>query len=236
LLCRCGSPDCPATAATPSPVVIHVVADQASLEGRSDTPGYLLGAGELIPADLLRGLAVTAKTRPLFDPAAAEPEPRYRPSGALADFVRARDLTCRAPGCDRPATDCDLDHTVPYPRGATHASNIKCLCRLHHILKTFWGWRDHQLPDGTVIWTLPDNRVYLTTPGSALLFPSLMTPTGALPLTTEPGQTTGHLVMMPTRRTPRTKARAQRITTERAHNRQRRRQRQQPRCQDPPPF
>jgi len=24
------------------------------------------------------------------------------PSHALADFVRARDLTCRAPGCDRP--------------------------------------------------------------------------------------------------------------------------------------
>jgi hypothetical protein len=27
------------------------------------------------------------------------------------------------------------------------------------LLKTFWGWRDRQLPDGTVIWTLPDRVV-----------------------------------------------------------------------------
>ena len=37
--------------------------------------------------------------------------------------------------------------------GSTHASNLKRLCRLHHLLKTFWtgvnGWRDKQLPDGT---------------------------------------------------------------------------------------
>ena len=24
----------------------------------------------------------------------------------------------------------------------------------HHILKRFWGWKDEQLPDGTVIWKL----------------------------------------------------------------------------------
>jgi hypothetical protein len=26
--------------------------------------------------------------------------------------------------------------------------------RCHHLLKTFWGWRDKQLPDGTVIWVV----------------------------------------------------------------------------------
>jgi len=39
---------------------------------------------------------------------------------------------------------------VPYPLGPTHPSNLKCLCRKHHLVKTFWGWRDQQLPDGTV--------------------------------------------------------------------------------------
>ena len=41
---------------------------------------------------------------------------------------------------------------VPYADGGvTHASNLKCECRIHHLLKTFWGWRDTQLPDGTGI-------------------------------------------------------------------------------------
>ena len=78
------------------------------------------------------------------------------PRKALADFVRCRDLTCRWPGCDRPAYDCDVDHTIPYADGGpTHASNLKCYCRTHHLVKTFWGWRDRQLPDGTVILTSP---------------------------------------------------------------------------------
>jgi len=46
------------------------------------------------------------------------PEPGYIPSKALADFVRCRDLTCRWPGCDHPAMDCDVDHTIPTPKAA----------------------------------------------------------------------------------------------------------------------
>ena len=37
-----------------------------------------------------------------------------------------------------------------------------------------------QLPDGTVIFTLPHGQTYVTTPGSALLFPSLCAPIGEL--------------------------------------------------------
>jgi len=221
LMCRCQSPDCAAAGATAAPVVIHVVADQSTLEGRTDTPGYLLGADSLIDAELLRDIAARAKTRPLL-PAGTPAEPHYQPSRALADFVRARDLTCRAPGCDRPATDCDLDHTVPYAEGgATHASNIKALCRFHHLLKTFWGWKDLQLPDGSVVWTLPDGQHYITTPGSTLLFPALTAPTGELPATDHRDRACDgrRAARMPLRAGTRARDRAHRIATERSHNR-----------------
>jgi len=79
----------------------------------------------------LRDMATTAKIKPLVMPSTG-PERRYRPSAALADFVRCRDLTCRFPGCDKPAEVRDLDHTVPFPMGPTHASNLKLLCRYQH--------------------------------------------------------------------------------------------------------
>lgn len=220
LMCRCENPDCPATEVVPSPVVIHVIADQSTLDGRSDRPGYLMGADVLIPAELLRDIAAQAKLRPLRHPADAAAEPRYQPSRALADFVRARDLTCRAPGCDRAAVKCDLDHTVPYSSGgATHASNLKCLCRFHHLVKTFWGWKDRQLQDGTVIWDLPDGRTYVTTPGSALLFPSLLAPTGPA-VTSPPKKHHGNrTAMMPLRQTTRRQNRAHCVAAERAGNR-----------------
>jgi hypothetical protein len=217
LMCRCGSAECSATEAAASGVVIHIVAKQETLNGESDEPGHLIGSNTMITAELLRDLAVQAKLRPLVVPADTVAEAGYRPSRALADFVRARDLTCRAPGCSRPATHCDLDHTIPYPRGATHASNLKCLCRLHHLLKTFWGWQDHQRPDGTVIWTLPNGQTYVTTPGSASLFPTLIAPTGELP--TSAAAAPDHpqrTAMMPLRKTTRAQNRASRIAAERA--------------------
>jgi len=151
LVCGCGSRGCVAAgSARRSNVVIHVVAQAATVSGTGSTPGVLCGADELIPAELVAELAKSARLQPLICPVDVA-EPRYTPSAKLADFIRCRDLTCRAPGCDHPAVDCDLDHTIAYSDGgATHPSNLKCLCRKHHLVKTFWGWRDNQLPDGTV--------------------------------------------------------------------------------------
>lgn len=43
-------------------------------------------------------------------------------------------------------------NTVPYADGGpTQAGNLKCVCRCHHLLKTFGGWKEEQLPDGAVI-------------------------------------------------------------------------------------
>ena len=222
LVCGCGSADCHAAArACTSNVVIHVVADQASVDGTGDASANVAGAEGLIPAEMVAELAKTARLQPLVPPA-DDPEPRYVPSAKLADFVRSRDLTCRAPGCDRPAFECDLDHTRAYRDGGwTHASNLKALCRKHHLLKTFGGWRDKQLPDGTVIWLLPDGRTYVTTPGSALLFPILCAPTGDLrSFDTDRIQPRcgDRAAVMPKRRRTRAQNRAHRINAERRHN------------------
>lgn len=140
--CRCGRTDCAAGTRPASPVVVHVIAEQASLAGTGAAPGCEIGAQGLIPPELVAELAASATVVPLVHPGDAPPEPGYVPSRALADFVRCRDLTCRWPGCDRPATACDLDHTIPFAAGGpTHASNLKALCRTHHLVKTFWGWR-----------------------------------------------------------------------------------------------
>jgi hypothetical protein len=182
-------------------------------------PAAIIG-GSIIPAPLLAAkLANTATIRPLIHPGDAPPEPRYTPSRKLADFVRCRDMTCRFPGCDEPAYHCDLDHTIAYPHGPTCASNMKTLCRKHHLLKTFGGWLDRQRPDGTVIWTAPDGQTYTTYPGSRIPFPSLCRPTApvtttAPPVTAEPGRS----LAMPRRKHTREQNRQRAIEAERRLN------------------
>lgn len=181
--------------------------------------GATISAGEL--ADMVgRGIA---ELRPVIHPGDSPPEPRYRPSTTLADFVRCRDLTCRFPGCDAPADLCDVDHTIPYDLGGpTHASNLKSLCRKHHLLKTFWcgrgGWCDEQSPDGTVVWTSPSGRTYRTVPGSTLVVPALCVPTGTLNVARRDPLSAHRGVMMPTRRRSRASDRHHRVLAERARN------------------
>ncbi|MGH3642609.1 MAG: DUF222 domain-containing protein, partial [Mycobacterium sp.] len=185
-------------------------------------PAAMMG-GQFLPGAVARRAALNATLTAIIHPGQAPPEPRYTPSKKLAEFVRCRDMTCRFPGCKEPATKCDVDHTIPWPYGPTCASNLKCLCRKHHLLKTFWagdpGWRDQQLLDGTVIWTTPDGRTHVTTPGSRLLFPELCQPTAAVApvdVPARPAHTAG--LRMPRRKTTRAQDRARRINDERTLN------------------
>ncbi|MFI5506731.1 DUF222 domain-containing protein [Mycobacterium sp. NPDC051804] len=187
----------------------------------------LLGGTEVMPtpllAELLRG---GAKLRPLCTPD-KDAETGYRPSAKLARFVRGRDLTCRFPGCTAPAEVCDIDHVIPYPLGDTHASNLACLCRKHHLLKTFWAgdWALELRPDGAAVWTSPTGRTYTTYPGSRAYFPDWDTDTGDLPPPRHPQTfSTDRAVMMPQRRRTRAQDHEARIKAERAQN------------SDPPPF
>ncbi len=104
-------------------------------------------------------------------------------------------------------------------------------------MKTFWGWRDEQLPDGTVIWRLPGGHTYVTTPGSARLFPSWCAPTGDPPTTEAATERCGERsAMMPQRRRTRAQDRAARIAAERNHNRKTRLAAQTAQPTPPPPH
>ena len=61
LACECGRDDCAAGAvrAAATTAVIHVLAEHATLDATSDTPGYLPGFG-ILPAESVRQLAATA--------------------------------------------------------------------------------------------------------------------------------------------------------------------------------
>lgn len=197
-------PDCE----DPNPPDCHQDSGLALLPGLKILPIVAL-------AEAIRG---GAAIKALWLPG-PDPEPHYRPSAKLAAFVRARDLFCRFPGCDVAAERCDIDHVVPWPYGPTHASNLDCKCRAHHLAKTFEdGWRDDQLPDGTLIWTTPTGKRYTTVPGSRLFFPDWDTTTAPLPPLPQPPPDPGRSAKMPKRRRTRAADNAARVKAEREHN------------------
>jgi hypothetical protein len=91
--------------------------------------------------------------------------PGYRPPAALAHLVAIRNQTCTAPGCRRPATACDFDHTIPYHHGGrTCECNGGPCCRRHHRAKQAPGWHLAQPRPGTFLWQPPHGRTYRTDP------------------------------------------------------------------------
>jgi len=267
LRCTCGRPDCaaPGADARAEAIVIHILTDQLpdtpppppgpEPEPESDPEPSdpqpqperggaasglaVIAGGGIVPTPLLAELIrLGAPVRPV--PTAAElcSEPRYRPSAKLARFVRNRDQTCCFPGCNRPAERCDVDHSTPHgPGGLTHPGNLKCLCRKHHLLKTFWtgktGWTDQQLCDGTIVWISPTGHRYTRPPGSRLHFPHWDTTTPLPPGTVTPPPAAGGSpergLTMPTRKHTRAQHTAQRLHAERQRN-------QRAIDEDVPPF
>jgi uncharacterized protein DUF222 len=90
----------------------------------------------------------------------------YTPSGRQETFVQTRDRTCRVPNCGQRVGWADLDHVIAHScGGATSCTNLCCLCRSHHRLKTFArGWQFVMEPDGTLHVTTPSGVTRTTRP------------------------------------------------------------------------
>jgi hypothetical protein len=172
-------------------VVVTIPA--ATLAGNADTPAEILGYGPL-DAETARALAGEAATwtKLWVDPSNGAPlaigRTRYVPTAAMRRFLGARDHTCRFPGCDRPPAATEADHTHEWADGGpTGTDNLALLCREHHRLKSLGHWtvahigarQDHAVTrgraaiegpadprpqPGTLEWTSPSGRTYVTYP------------------------------------------------------------------------
>jgi hypothetical protein len=115
-------------------------------------------------ADLLRRLNITPEPIAKVTCDHRHAEPQYTPSRKLQHLIRARTVTCTAPGCQAQAIHADLDHTNPYPQGATDECNLGPKCRTHHRAKQAPGWKVEQPEPGVFRWTLPSGRTHTTRP------------------------------------------------------------------------
>jgi hypothetical protein len=106
-----------------------------------------------------------AKFTRVVDLARSDAVDDHDPPAWMRSVVELRDRHCVAPGCMRPAAECDKDHIVPYdptgPPGQTSPENLACLCRRHHLLKTHAGWSYYRDRRGSYVWTSPQGRVFV---------------------------------------------------------------------------
>ncbi|MCQ1949639.1 HNH endonuclease [Arthrobacter sp. zg-Y859] len=148
---------------------IMVLINAETLFGADDQPAELHGYGP-ISAEEARRLArnATGWTGLAQNPQTGEilgvGRRRKVPAG-LRRWLRARDGTCRFPGCRVSTANSDIDHTIDWAKGGpTDQGNLEHLCRRHHRFKTLGFWKACQPEPGVIEWTSPTGRVYRTEP------------------------------------------------------------------------
>ncbi|MCQ1999181.1 HNH endonuclease signature motif containing protein [Arthrobacter zhaoxinii] len=148
---------------------LMVLINAETLFGADDRPAELHGYGP-ISAEAARRLARNAVgwTGLAQDPRTGEilgvGRRRKVPAG-LRRWLRARDETCRFPGCRVSTANADIDHTTDWAKGGpTDHGNLEHLCRRHHRFKTLGYWKAFQPTPGVIEWTSPTGRVYRTEP------------------------------------------------------------------------
>ena len=147
---------------------VAVTVPVQSLLGLDDTPGHICGGGP-VPASVVQEIAgrpgtlfyrlLTDERGTLLDVAQLG---RF-PTPLLGFAVAVRDQTCRFPGCLRPPTGCDCDHTIRHPDGTTSYENLGCLCRRHHRCKGTPGYTLRQPERGVFEWRMPSGHRYTVT-------------------------------------------------------------------------
>jgi hypothetical protein len=78
----------------------------------------------------------------------------------LRRAVTSRHHHCAFPGCEQPASACEVHHLVPRSSGGpTALRNLVPLCSFHHLVVIHrWGWTLTLHPDGTTTATSPDRQ------------------------------------------------------------------------------
>jgi hypothetical protein len=159
-----------------TPTVV-VTVPALTLLGESQEPGELAGYGPIDP-ETARRLAGKSKTwlRLLTDAESGVPltlgRTRYKPTKQMRRFLALRDGTCQFKGCNRRATHCEIDHTKAWAFGGpTDCDNLSHLCPKHHRLKHQTTWQATQIGGGSIRWTSPDGRTYVTEPETRFLPP-----------------------------------------------------------------
>lgn len=140
----------------PVRVVLRLQMDLPTLIGLAEHPAHLEGYGP-VPAALGRLLAADAAwQRMIVEPLSGrllDLHPRrYRPSAALADYVRTRDPHCMFTRCVRRRVQ--LDHNPAFDAGGqTTRDRLTPLCVHHHQGKTRRFLSYVRSPDGSYAWT-----------------------------------------------------------------------------------
>lgn len=133
---------------------VAVTISAESLAGFNHDPLVAADGSWVVPAAWIKDLLKTGNVlwhRIITDPAGHTLDHTYLGRFApaiLAKAIAFRDSVCQAPGCTRPASECDGDHRIPWPHGPTSGGNLWPLCRRHHQLKSH----------GAIRWTLPSGR------------------------------------------------------------------------------
>ncbi|GAA4457465.1 HNH endonuclease signature motif containing protein [Phytohabitans houttuyneae] len=160
------------TAETPRRGGVELVVPLATLMGLSEQPGAIKGWGPVL-AEVARKVADGERdgawrfsvTGGEAGAVVAHGRLRRRPPAGEAAFVRARDRTCRTPGCRTPAHRCDLDHTRAWEDGGpTTPANLGVLCRHCHGYKHSDGVCVTQPTPGTFVWRTRLGHTYTTGP------------------------------------------------------------------------
>jgi hypothetical protein len=101
----------------------------------------------------LNSTPLTTISLPLDIGAATETIPAH-----LRRAATTRHPHCAFPGCDQPASACDIHHLTPRSRGGpTSLPNLLPLCTFHHLTAIHrWGWNLTLHSDGTTTATSPD--------------------------------------------------------------------------------
>lgn len=146
-------------------ITVHAHFHVDPMTGDSDPIYWLRGLGAVTEEVFQRWLATHGvKVTRVIDLNRKHAVDRHDPPPWMRDQVRERDRHCVFPGCEVPAEQCDCDHIIPYdengPPGQTNPDALGCLCRMHHLLKTHYGWRYGRLSDGAYLWVSPTGHCY----------------------------------------------------------------------------